>query len=181
MKRTIFTLVGAALVAALSAGVTWTATKSRTYFIAEKVTTCRVSPDDLMRVWLVELHSHIQLDRNVAIRLEDINRMETVDLLKSSPNEGFPAGSERFVWSVDGSKVVLVGRHFFVREKLDLASGEQIYFLHDLKAHRTYLNSAGETGFLPLTADLLAGVEFTEPIALKPATKVDPDSAPKGE
>ena len=141
----------------------------------EQVTTSRLSPDEMWRIWLVDI-SHGFVARNFSIRLERLATHEVVKLVRSSADEGRPAGTERFVWSKDGTSVLLVGRHFFVREDLMLAGGDQAYFLHDLKAGRSWINSEADTSFPPLTADLLAGVEFTEPVVLQPRTLVDPDS-----
>lgn len=184
MKRLIFLALGAAVVAAVASGITWAITRSRVYFAAERVTTSRLSPDELFRASLVELHSNNQLDRNVSIRLEDIKNLgisPPIILLPTSPNEGFPAGTERFIWSRDGSRFLLVGRHFFVRADLTLTTGEQVYFLHDRAANRSYLNSAKTEALPGLTADLILASEYTEPVTLKKPDKVDPDSAPKGE
>ena len=147
----------------------------------ERVTTCRLSPDETCRVWLVDLHINFQLDRNFSIRLERFRQSAPrtehtmTTLLRSSADEGRPEGSERFVWSKDGTKVLLVGRHFYVRDDLMLDNGDQVYFLHDLKSGRSWINT--EHDRLPaLTADLFAGAEFTEPVILQPRAKVDPDS-----
>jgi len=148
---------------------------------SEQVTTCRLSPDETLRVWLVELHSNLKLDRNLAVRLENLKTQETRDLLPFSPDEGTPEGTERFVWSKDGTKILLVGRHFFVRDDMMLEGGNQAYFIHDIQVGRSWINSADNDRFPPLTADLLAGVEFTEPVVLKPRPKVNPDSPKKRE
>ncbi len=147
----------------------------------EQVTTCRLSPDETLRVWLVEKHMGFRLDRNFAIRLENLSNGETVALLPGSPDEGTPEGTERFLWSKDGTKVLLIGRHFFVREDLLLNNGDQAYFLHDVRSGRSWINAAYTDRFPPLTANLITGVEFTEPVVLKPRPKVDPDSPKKGE
>ena len=149
----------------------------------ERVTTCRLSPDESLRVWLVDLHIHY-LDRNVSIRLERFRRHQPglmTTLLKSSADEGKPAGSERFIWSRDSTKVLLVGRHFFVRDDLMLAGGDQIYFLHDVPTGRSWINSEFQSRLPALTADRIAGIEFTEPVILQPRARVDPDSPEKRE
>ncbi len=148
----------------------------------ERVTTCRLSPDDTYRVWLVDLHVNFQLDRNFSIRLERLGQFkprqarEITTLLRSSADEGKPEGSERFIWSKDGTKILLVGRHFYVRHDLMLDNGDQVYFLHNLKSGQSWINAENETRLLPLTPSQLAGIEFTEPVILKPRPKVDPDS-----
>ena len=51
--------------------------------------------------------------------------------LYRSHDEGRPEGTERLIWSKDGTKLLLVGRHFFVKEDLFLDNGDQLYFLYD--------------------------------------------------
>lgn len=76
---------------------------------------------------------------------------------------------------------MLVGRHFFVRDDLMLDNGDQLYFLYDVKTVRSWVNSDVIRHIPPLTADMIAGVEFTEPVILKPRAKVDPDFSKKSE
>ena len=142
----------------------------------ERVTTSRLSPDETLRAVLVELHVNIQLDRNLSIRLDRRKPHDTVNLLQSSNDEGKPAGSERFVWSKDGSKLLLLGRHFYVRDDLLLDTGDQAYFLHDRRAGRSWINADVYGRLPPLTADLIAAIDWAEPVVLKPRAKVDPDS-----
>ena len=150
------------------------------WFSAKEVTTSRLSPDETSRVRLVDFRAHL-LDRNFSISLERLETGTRVDLLPWSPDEGEPRGTERFVWSKDGTKVLLVGRHFFVRDDLMLDNGDQAYFLHDLKADRSWINSSQDERLPALTAYLIAGVEFIEPVVLKARAKVDPDSVKKVE
>ena len=103
--------------------------------------------------------------RNFSIRLEDLARDEEVTIFRS-PDEGGPPGTERLIWSKDGTKLLLVGRHFFVKEDLFLDNGDQLYFLHDLPTGKSWCNSAG-VDLPPLKADQVRGVEFTEPIVMK--------------
>ncbi len=145
------------------------------WFSAREVTTSRLSPNETSRVRLVDFRTHL-IDRNFSIQLEQLETGATVDLLPWSPDEGEPRGTERFLWSKDGTKVLLVGRHFFVRDDMFLDNGDQAYFLHDFKANRSWINSSQDERLPALTADLIAGVEFTEPVVLKPRAKVDPDS-----
>ena len=51
-------------------------------------------------------------------------------ILYHSPDEGTPYGTERLIWSRDGTKLLLVGRHFFVKDDLFLDNGDQLYFLY---------------------------------------------------
>ncbi len=147
---------------------------------AKQTTTSRLSPDETLRVLLVDFQRQF-IDRNFSIRLDRLETGETFDLLAWSPDEGRPEGTERFLWSKDGTKVLLVGRHFSVRDDLLLDNGDQAYFLHDLKVGRSWINSNQNNRLSLLTADLIAGIEFTEPVVLKPRAKVDPDLPKKSE
>lgn len=151
----------------------------------------RLSPDETARIRLIQTHSFspeaqlaIQLDRFAA------GGPATVARLPEDWDWGGPAGTERFIWARDGTRVLLVGRHFFVRDDLLLATGEEAYFLLDLESGRWWINSADDAmtrereghGHLPtLTADLITGIEWTEPVAIIPRRKVDPDSSRKSE
>jgi hypothetical protein len=130
------------------------------------VTTSRLSPDETTRASMVESNPSWTLDRNFAVRLEDLARGGEVTIFQS-PDEGKPPGTERLIWSKDGTKLLLVGRHFFVKEDLFLDNGDQLYFLYDLPSGKAWCNSAEETGIPPLAAERVKGVEFTEPVVLK--------------
>ncbi|WP_435010994.1 hypothetical protein P12x_002285 [Tundrisphaera lichenicola] len=135
-----------------------------TKLVARTTTTSRLSPDETIRARLLEGPPHI--DRNFSINLEDLARDEVVTIFRS-PDEGGPPGTERLIWSKDGTKLLLVGRHFFVKEDLFLDNGDQLYFLHDLPTGKSWCNSAEATPYPPLKADQVQGVEFTEPVDMK--------------
>ena len=145
--------------------------------LGPRTTTSRLSPDETMRVRLVDFGPEHKLDRNFRIRLERLltGEIETLYFSPDEPGNGHE-GSERFIWSRDGTKVLLVGRHLDVREDLMLDNGDQAYWLYDIPLGRTWSNSELRSNLDPLTADQLAGIEFTEPVILKPRAKVDPDS-----
>ncbi len=63
--------------------------------------------------------------------------------------------------------ILLVGRHFFVRDDLFLDNGDQLYFLHNVPTGRSWINSAEPIGLPRLEAGTIEGVEFTEPIRLR--------------
>ena len=148
--------------------------------IGERITTSRMSPDETLRIRLVDRGpERNRLDRHFVIRLERLETKQTENIY-SSPDESIIEGTERFIWSKDGTKVLLVGRHFFVHDELLLDNGDQVYFLYDVKAEKSWFNSEIRQSS-PLTADLINGVEFTEPVILKPRAKVDPDSPKKSE
>ena len=147
-----------------------------------RTTTSLMSPDETMRVRLVDFGPEHKLDRNFTIKLERraTGAVETVYQSNDEPGNGHE-GSERFLWSKDGTKILLVGRHLDVREDLFLDNGDQAYWLYDVRLGQTWSNSALRPSLDPLTADQLAGIEFTEPVIIKPRAKVDPDSPEKRE
>jgi hypothetical protein len=158
MKRFLIVLMILAGMAGLGVLLVWQ------YHAAERTTLTRLSPDETRRAILVE-REHQFVDRNFQIRLESLADGGTTILFRS-PDEGGPYGTERLIWSKDGTKLLLVGRHFFVREDLFLDNGDQLYFLYDLPSGKAWSNS--EQSLLPpLKAVQVKGVEFTEPVVLK--------------
>ncbi len=149
-------------------------------WVVDRVTTTRVSPDETLRVRLVEAGVDWYIDRNFVVRLDRLETGGTETIFRSPDESPVHKGTERFIWSKDGTKVLLVGRHFDVHDDLFLDNGDQAYFLHDVKAGQSWINSEMIRSS-PLTADLIAGIEFTEPVILKPRAKVDPDSPKKPE
>lgn len=129
---------------------------------ADRTTLTRLSPDETLRASLVE-PGWRGLDRNFQLRLEDRARGTTTTIFRS-PDEGDPSGTERLIWSKDGTKLLLVGRHFFVQDDLFLDNGDQAYLLYDLREKRAWLNAHELPDAPRLTAGMLDRVEFTEPV-----------------
>jgi hypothetical protein len=98
-----------------------------------------LSPNDAIRIHLVDLPGLI--DRNLELKLESLED-HTVRTIFYSPDEGRPTGSERIIWSADGSRLLLVGRHFFLKERdLKLPSGDSLYLMYDVPSGRLWCNS----------------------------------------
>jgi hypothetical protein len=133
-------------------------------FLGQRTTMTRLSPDETLRASLTE--RAFGIDRNFQIRLENCVTDETTTIFRS-PDEGRPYGSERLIWSKDGTKLLLVGRHFFVKEDLFLDNGDQLYFLYDVPTGRSWYNTDALSTNSPLKAEMVEGVEFTEPVRLK--------------
>ena len=129
-------------------------------------TVTRLSPDETIRARLVETSPSWHLDRNFRVQLDFLIE-GTSTVILGSPDEGRPVGTERLIWSKDGTKLLLVGRHFFVKDDLFLDNGDQLYFLYDVPTGRGWCNADVPTRFPPLKAEMVDGVEFTEPIRLK--------------
>jgi hypothetical protein len=108
------------------------------------VTLTSLSPDDRWRVVLVERPAWI--DRNFTVRLEDIDTGSSRVVFRS-PDEGGPVGSERVVWSADGSKFLLLGRYFVTDDAGQLPTGEQAYLLMDVRSGQIWCNSPQQSQF----------------------------------
>ncbi len=144
-----------------------------------KTTVARLSPNEAWIAELGEPQIWFNPDRYVTIRLKrlyDENHRPLSEhrpggnwkFLYQSMDEGRPEGTERLIWSKDGTKLLVVGRHFFVKKDLFLDNGDQLYFLHDVPSGKGWSNADKSEGFPQLTAAMIEGVEFTEPVTLKP-------------
>jgi hypothetical protein len=131
-----------------------------------KSTIIRLSPDETMLADLGEPQVLFNPDRYVSIRLMKLHDRKW-SVIHHSGDEGRPEGTERLIWSKDGKWLLVVGRHFFVKEDLFLDNGDQLYFLHHVPSGKSWLNSASETQLPVLNADAIRGIEFTEPVTLK--------------
>jgi hypothetical protein len=129
-------------------------------------TVTRLSPDETIRARVVETSPSWGLDRNFQLRLDRLTDGGSTTIFRS-PDEGRPYGTERLIWSKDGTKLLLVGRHFFVKDDLFLDNGDQLYFLYDVPTQRGWCNADVPTQFPPLKAILIEGIDFTEPVRLK--------------
>ena len=133
-----------------------------------RITTSRLSPDERYLARLVEVSPRFHLDRNVELRLEDRSTGRVVSLMPGLDGQGRPEGSERLIWSRDGAWLLLVGRHFYVRDDLFLDNGDQLYFLHHLPTGRSWINADLRSPTVaPLGAGQVEGIEFTEPVVLE--------------
>jgi len=129
-------------------------------------TVTRLSPDETTRASVVEGPPLFALDRNFTIRLEDLADRKSSRIFRS-PDEGGPPGTERLIWSKDGAWLLLVGRHFYVKEDQFLDNGDQLYFLHHRPSGRSWCNGKDAEGYPPVKADQVRAIEFTEPIRMR--------------
>ena len=132
----------------------------------DRTTTSRLSPDETIRARLVETSPWWAPDRSVRVQLDSLIE-GTTTVLYASPDEGRPEGTERLIWSKDGAWLLLVGRHFFVKEDLYLDNGDQAYFLYHLPSGKAWLNSAASSPLPALKARAIDAVEFTVPVNQK--------------
>lgn len=109
------------------------------------VTLTSLSPNDAHRVVLVE--RTVGIDRQFVLWLDEIESGKRRIVFRS-PDEGRP-GSERIVWSVDGSRFLLLGRHFAISDSGKLGNGEQAYLMFDVRSDQMWCNSSqgSFTGF----------------------------------
>ena len=164
MRR--FTGYALAFVAGVFAGVTglqifnW----SRHPHGRERITLTSLSPDETVRVTLVEL-PHL-LDRNFELRLDSAHRGgRERTIIFRSPDEDRPEGTERVVWAVDGSRFLLVGRHFHVNAhapRVPAGTSEVAYLMYELPTGRLWCNSAQQTTHPTFTWDDLKVVRWQD-------------------
>jgi hypothetical protein len=125
-----------------------------------RVTTTALSPDDKWQAVLVERGSY--LDRNFDVRLGPTGGVSSSFVpIFSSPDEGRPIGSERFIWSKDSNYLLLVGRQFAVEGQTRMQTGEDLYLLYHLPTKRLLCNARQVSAQRFSFADL-AKIEFTE-------------------
>ncbi|MGL4419953.1 MAG: hypothetical protein ACRCZF_04750 [Gemmataceae bacterium] len=138
------------------------------------VTVTSLSPDDAHRVAVVELPAFI--DRNFEVRLEGIGSGQVRTVFRS-PDEGRPVGSERVVWAADGSRFLLLGRHFFVTDAGKLPSGEQAYLMVDVRSGQLWCNASQQrahAGFGPAELRAVRWLGWAPDASTAPGTSGEP-------
>jgi hypothetical protein len=133
-----------AMVVALGAAFLFGRLMSRPWMGQEQTTLTSLSPDDSTRIQLVELP--LFLDRDFELRLQDV-KSGAIKTIFRSPDEGRPEGSERIIWSADGSKIILTGRHFAVREHTPTFDGAILYLMYDLPSGKIWCNASQQARF----------------------------------
>jgi hypothetical protein len=156
LKRAVF--VASLLLVGFAAG------QLTAHFAAwnHQVALVSLSPDDN---WQVRLIDHMPwVDRNITMELVDLSDHSAATIFYS-PDEDYPIGSERIVWSPDSSRFVLLGRHFtFCPESCRLPTGEIAYLLYDLRSRTLRCNSQQQT-FPPFKVEELDWVPGAGPSA----------------
>lgn len=139
------------------------------------VTVTSLSPDDAHRVAVVELPAFF--DRNFEVRLEEVGSGQVRTVFRS-PDEGRPVGSERVVWSADGARFLLLGRHFYITDAGKLPSGEQAYLFMDVRSGQVWCNASQQSLYAGFGAPELRAVRWLG-WAPDPEPGVAPDQALK--
>ena len=119
-------------------------------------TASATSPDGRFRVELREVTAFV--DRNFEVVLVDQRGTPpTSRVIFTSPDEGNPPGTERFVWSVDSRALLLVGEHFFtIDEAAERTEGEQPYLLYDVADDSLWCNASQLSDLEQIDSALLA-------------------------
>jgi len=110
-----------------------------------------------MRVTLRE--RRLDIDRNFDLLLEDVKTGRSRIIFRS-PDEGRPVGSERIIWSVDGSRFLLLGRHFYAADATRLKTGEQPYLMMDVPSGKIWCNASQQSEFSAFTIDNLRMISW---------------------
>lgn len=119
-----------------------------------------MSPDGRTQVEIVEITG--RLDRNFYVRLTDVQRGIATNIFYS-PDEGSPS-TERIVWSRDSSRLLLLGREFFVEEQGRMPDGQQLYLLYDHKSGNLRCNATQQDRYGGFNRDDLATSDWSEQI-----------------
>ena len=90
-------------------------------------------------VEIVELGGSWTIDRNFDVYLCDHGKRKRIF---HSPDEGRPAGSEKFFWSNDGRWLLLAGKHFFLDADVKVPGGESCYLLYDTASGELRCNAS---------------------------------------
>jgi hypothetical protein len=133
----------------------------------ERTTAFSLSPDHSHRVRLVEVSSSFSGDKQNQIKLEDM-ASKNVAILFSWPDEGRPKGSERFLWSKDGTWFLLLGRQFILENPIVVNTLDEAYFLYHLRTRRAWCHSSQQTTYPHFTRAMLEAIPFTEPLEFEP-------------
>lgn len=125
------------------------------------VTVSSLSPDDSLRVSVVERTGFLRIDRNFDVWLEKVTSGQSRIVFRS-PDEGKPIGSERVVWSADGSRFLLLGRHFDITDRGKLSTGEQAYLMMDVQTGQLWCNASQQAHYPGFGVQDLRPVKWLE-------------------
>lgn len=125
---------------------------------ADAPTASALSPDSTLRVDVVEVAAFI--DRNFEIELTEVATGRS-EIVFRSPDEGKPIGTERVVWSSDGSRFLLLGRNFFVTSEGSLEGGLQAYLMMDVRTGRIWCNARQASDYPRFGVEELRSVEWS--------------------
>ncbi len=131
-------------------------------------TASSLSPDGRLRAVLLDPRSPFQVDRNFMVRIDEAGGASRT-VFRSPDESPRGIGHDRLLWSRHSTRLLLVGKRFWVRGAAKLADGECLYFLYDVPSGRIWCNS-DVTGPAFGTAEL-AGYDFGEDLVLEPGDR----------
>jgi hypothetical protein len=65
---------------------------------------------------------------------------------------------ERFVWTLDSSKVALIGDRYFVTPEANLANGEIVFLMYDVKSDKVWCNADDDPRYEHISARQAVGI-----------------------
>lgn len=89
----------------------------------------QVSPDQKYVASFKELPG---FDRSFQVLVAGNNSTSLPKIVYTSPDEGRPVGTERFIWTTNSEAFLLVGSHFFTRTNLKTKNGQSIYLFYNV-------------------------------------------------
>lgn len=128
---------------------------------ATTVSLASIAPDGRFLAEIVE-KTDGRLDRNFFVRILDLKTGATTNIY-NSPDEG-PPGTERIVWSADGSRLLLVGNKFLVDELGRMPDGHQLYLLYDFTTGSLKCNASQDGRYEGFGAAELDGIDWREKV-----------------
>jgi hypothetical protein len=141
VRRTLAFALAALVVALLVLGV-YLIGRPRDTLVSE-------SPDRSHRIVVQEGFRHI--DRNFRILLVD-RRTGARRVIFTSYDQSPSITQERFVWSTNSSKVVLLGDRYYVVPGSKLENGEIVFLMYDIEHDRLSCNTDHDRGFQRVSA-----------------------------
>lgn len=122
------------------------------FFIRPRDIVVSDSPDGSQRIIVRERLRFV--DRNFRVVL--VNRATGTERVVYTSDDQSPTNShERFVWSRDSSKVVLVGDRYFVVPESTLENGDVVFLLYDVTSDKLWCNEVHKRGFQRVSSQQL--------------------------
>lgn len=104
------------------------------------------------KVSLVDYQGIISLDRNFDLKVDG-------SIIYHSPDEGPPA--ERVIWSQDGQRFLLLGKHLLTKDGWELKDGHQLYLMYDISSRKLWCNTS-QRPEQPVPLDELRATRWSE-------------------
>jgi hypothetical protein len=133
-----------------------------------------VSPDGAARARVLLFPAGI--DINFEIQVQRVSGMVVEKPLHLHYSGDQCSSNGQFLWTKDGSRVLMIGPRFCVEKSGELPNGQKLFFMHDVRTGQSWCNGftyrcEGQPSFSK--ADV-AGLDWDHPSALdEPAAKPD--------